>query len=665
MGTRYVLRVQADPADEPAAVAERMVRLAERTGADELCVFLFGMEFNDGNEPLDRIDHWLDRTRPWRAAVRSAGISVSLNPGHTLGHCDWGRPRRDDWQPMVDQRGTAADVVVCPLDPGWRGYFADTLRRYAAEDLDAVWIEDDIRLHNHEPLEWGGCFCPLHLAEFARVSGVEATRDEVVAACTAPGPPHPWRELWLDMWERTQLELVGAWQKIAADRGVRLGLMSSSPEAHAAEGRRWSDWLPGFDLHRPHFWGYSDTGAEALPRYAALLDAQRAQQPPGLVSYPEIECWPYGQWNKSYRQTFAQMATAHILGCDGLAISLYDFLTNHPDDEPGRADFLAGVRPALDWLADTFDTSLRTVGVGVPWSQETGRAARTGDGTNHDGAKGDWRTLAVPHREWAGWLGAIGHAVTLRGDAPVNAVAGESAWAYDDATVRDWLTGGLLLDGAAARILAERGYGELIGLNGVRRLGPADPLPVREVCEDPDFSLRVGAMISVDPHINGHPPVVVGDPAPGARVASRIVDGGGHPVGPGLVLHRNALGGRVAVCPWPATTAVRMTPQRAAQLSAAVDWLGAGTHARVSGGPWLVPQVLTDGARWRLVVWNAGPDEVDTVTVRLPAGMPAPAGGVQITARGEQLPIGYADGVLDLHRPLGQWEFAVLTAERP
>jgi hypothetical protein len=171
-------------------------------------------------------------------------------------------------------------------------------------------------------------------------------------------------------------------------------------------------------------------------------------------------------------------------------------------------------------------------------------------------------------------------------------------------------------------------------------------------------------MISVDAHINGHPPVVLGEPVPGARVASRIVDGAGRPVGPGLVLHRNALGGRVAVCPWPATPAVRMTPQRAAQLSAAVDWLGAGTHAHVSGGPWLVPQVLTDGTRWRLVVWNAGPDEVDTVSVRLPAGMPPPAGGVQFTAHGRRYPIAYSDGVLRLQRPLGQWEFAVLTAER-
>ena len=99
------------------------------------------------------------------------------------------------------------------------------------------------------------------------------------------------------------------------------------------------------------------------------------------------------------------------------------------------ADFLAEVRPALDWLADTFDTSLRTVGVGVPWSQETGRAAWLGE------SAGGWRSLVVPHREWAGWLGATGHAVTLRGEAPVNAIAGESAWAYDDATLRKWLAG--------------------------------------------------------------------------------------------------------------------------------------------------------------------------------------------------------------------------------
>ncbi|MCX4649415.1 hypothetical protein [Streptomyces sp. NBC_01446] len=674
MSTRYVLRLQADPADDVADVEERLLRLVKDSRADEICVFFFGMEFNDGHEPVAEVAAWLDRTRPWRTALRSAGVGVSLNPGHTLSHGDWGRKRRESWQPMVDQNGTEAEITVCPLDTAWQAYFAECLHQYAAEDVCAVWIEDDIRLHNHAPLDWGGCFCPLHLAEFASRTGEAPTRAELVAACTAPGEAHPWRRQWLDLLDDTTAGLLSEWRAIADAHGVELGLMSSRPESHAPEGRDWSRWLDKVGIHRPHFWPYSDTAGPELPLSAALLDAQRGLQPSSLVSYPEIECWPYGQWNKSFRQTGAQMALAHILGCHGLAVSLYDFLGNHPDDEPERARFLADWRPTLDWLADTFPTSLRTVGIGVPWSPETARELRVDD----DGNSGRWQALQADHREWAGWLGAIGHAVTVRpesmdlraaqtalpgGETTVRSLAGRSVWAYTDDQLRDWLHGGLILDGTAAEILHRRGFGDLIGVRGLRTPGVHDPIPAREICTDPEFTLRVGAAVSIDAEVNGHRPLAVADPVPGARIASRLVDPRGADVGAGLVLYSNALGGRTAVCPWPATARVRMTPQRAAQLSAVADWLGDGRHARVSGQPWLVPQALTDGRRWRLVVWNAGPDEVARLTVRLPNAMPAPTDAVQITARGERLPASYTDGTVELTRPMGQWEFVVLAAD--
>ncbi|WLQ52742.1 hypothetical protein P8A21_36965 [Streptomyces poriferorum] len=206
MTSRYVLRLQVDPAADPAGVGDRLLAMVRSARAEEICVFLFGMEYNDGHDSLDGIDHWLTATRPWRTVLRAEGIAVSLNPGHTVGHSDWARSLAPDqaWQRMTDQSGKTAAAQVCPLDPAWRAYYAETLRRYAAEDVDAVWIEDDIRLHNHRPLDWGGCFCELHLAEFTRRTGIATTLEELVAACTAPGDPHAWRGRWLDFWDATQ-----------------------------------------------------------------------------------------------------------------------------------------------------------------------------------------------------------------------------------------------------------------------------------------------------------------------------------------------------------------------------------------------------------------------------------------------------------------------------
>ena len=37
--------------------------------------------------------------------------------------------------------GREATAVVCPLDPGWRRYYAETLARYAREGFRVIWIE--------------------------------------------------------------------------------------------------------------------------------------------------------------------------------------------------------------------------------------------------------------------------------------------------------------------------------------------------------------------------------------------------------------------------------------------------------------------------------------------------------------------------------------------
>jgi hypothetical protein len=79
---------------------------------------------------------------------------------------------------------------------------------FAQEGFRVFWVEDDFRLHNHDPLDWGGCFCPLHIAEFNRRTGLRASLEEIVANCTAPGTPHPWRNLWLDMWDDIQRDLI-------------------------------------------------------------------------------------------------------------------------------------------------------------------------------------------------------------------------------------------------------------------------------------------------------------------------------------------------------------------------------------------------------------------------------------------------------------------------
>ena len=60
-------------------------------------------------------------------------------------------------------------------------------------------------------------------------------------------------------------------------------------------------------VHRPHYWGYSETSGPDLVRSIALLEQNRLVEPLGT----EVENFSYGPWNKSYRQTAAQKSSGN------------------------------------------------------------------------------------------------------------------------------------------------------------------------------------------------------------------------------------------------------------------------------------------------------------------------------------------------------------------
>lgn len=562
--------------------------------------------------------------------------------------------------PARSKTGRESTACICPLDPDWREYYAESLRRYAAEDFRIIWIDDDIRLHNHGNLEWGGCFCPRHVAAFNELAGTDATREEIVTACTAPGEPHPWREIWMTMWDETQCELVASWRDCVTPGGAKLGLMTSLMEQHAAEGRRWKNWwqaIAGDDapVVRPHFWGYTNMSGYWLPEFMARLDQNRTVFPKQIEYGPEIECFPFGAWNNSFRQIGARMALAHILGSTNLNISIYDFMGNAPDDEPERATFLKRWRPVCDLLADEFGPHLQSVSVGTPWPQTVGRRIHTDE-------SGKWQSLVGSTRRWCSWLGAAGQAFSMQQSPAVNALSGDGVWAFDDDELQAWLRQGLLLDGEAALALVERGFGAAIGVDSGRFIVQDEVCYSVEQSLDAEFALRAGAQMSVNCESYAAR-LFQGELADGARVVSDLRSPTQDVVGHGLVLYENDAGGRIGIVPWTADDCFSrsMNVQRATQLRKVMAWLDPDHHrGAVSGGPWLFPQFLTDGTTWRGAIWNGNDDPVSQVHVELPTEMPAPNRVLQITGDGEMIPVTMADGVIDLERPLMQWEVVVL-----
>jgi hypothetical protein len=655
----FTLRMQFDLHKDTEEITHQLLRLTDKAPVEEIMVFSAGEELNNGHETLEEIKQWLDASRPYREALQNKGINISLNPWNTVLHCDRGRKLKpsQNWQTMVDPKGNKCDAVVCYLDAGWQKYYLEAIKMYAQENVRIVWIEDDMRFHNHSPLTWGGCFCPLHIAEFNKRAGTNAGREEIVEKCLAPGKPHLWREIWLDMWQETILSFLSKCKNILNANGVQMGLMSSSMSAHAAEGRRWKDWWNAIGnskqvVHRPHFWSTYDTTGSELPGAVINLDQNRSIQPENVESGPEIENFPYGRWHKSFRQTFAQMALAQILGSTNLNISLYDFMGNNPDYTPERAEFLKRVRPDMDWLGKMFPMDMRTIGVGVPWSEDMGRKIHTTQGK-------EWTELVCPVQGWANWLQSAGIAVSAVMQQNVNALAGPVCWSFSDDTIYTLLKSGVLLDGQAAAILTERGFGKFIGVNKYKFIDQEQVIYSIEHCANADFAFKPDAQMTVNdkPHTQN---MFQAELDSKVNIISRLRGPKQNIVGHGAFIFQNQLGGRCAVVPWNASANVLLDVYRAVQLKQIVKWLANDYNTcLVNGGEWLIPQSLKNRDEWRAVVWNAGADEKYKFNIQLPENNRI-SNAWHLTPAGKRIEVAVDNNTIKFNQPFHQWELAVL-----
>ncbi|WP_328321429.1 hypothetical protein [Streptomyces sp. NBC_00388] len=613
MPARYHLRFHIHPTPAAARQAAELAGFCRLSGVDEVVLLLAAEEFHNGHPDGAEEDRLYETAATAAGILRDAGLDVSLNPWVTAGHADRGRRDRHGFAPMVGPDGQTAAGQASFACPRWRTWIAAHYARFAELDFRVLWLEDDFRYHNHAPLEWGGGFEPPMLDRLAELVGAPVTREEVVAAVTAPGTPHPWRGLLRGTWRTAQLEVAAlvaeAVEKHSAGRS-RLGLMSSGPAVHAVEGRDWPALFDALSIggevvHRPHFAPYSDTSGRELSGSLWTLDHQRSLRPPRVSTEPEIENWPHTTWSKSDTQTWSEMVTAQLCGADALLLNVLPVQSGRAQRFPGVAALLRRSRPALDHVADRHHGELGTYGVGLPFHPDAPAHA-------HTAQPGNLADLTVDPGPTADFLLRYGVPVTAE-DAPVRALFGQAARAFDDAALRRMLSGGLLVDGVAAQVLTERGFGALLGVTVTEladRHAPSAPGPYSLECAPAPPAEAAGDDIHLS--VNLQPALARLDPAGGADVWTTILTPDLRPWGPGRCVFTNELGGRVGVL---AATAPELLPHDndgRRLLHAMVRHLegdGPGLPL-VSGGPYLIPRLARTGHGWQLAVTNGSADPV-------------------------------------------------------
>jgi hypothetical protein len=519
---------------------------------DDVAFILWAEELNSGHPTPAETDLWLEMVDKVKPQLASIGVTTSLNPWVVLLHADRGRRLKPGqrFQLMVDPYGREASATSCPLSPDLHEHLRRHYGQLARIHPRMIWVDDDFRLHNHAPLQWGGCFCALHMKEYSRRAGRPLTREEFVRGVLQPGKPHPYRKIWLETSRDAMVNLARLLGQAVSQVSpeTQVGLMSSSPAVHCVEGRDWEGVLRGLaaghaPVNRPHLPSYVEASAPAyLWNFSGISRLSAAMVPPDTRLFPELENWPHSRFAKSKSFTRFQVESSAALGAEGIAMDIFDIFGNGVIAQEGYGPELV--------KAKSLATRLR--GLKLNLSRETGVQVLFNRGSSETlwTEKGESFSELQPEESfWASFLAVMGIAHTYRewgSRRPgVAAVSGQYFRGFSEAEIRELLAAGpILLNGDAVSTLVRMGLGGLLGIRGVEWLASNSGVPSYEqVIDGREYAGLHEGRLTAQALTGAYLRVEYGGDA---VVHTEVRSPSGTPVGPGMAV----AGKRAIVLPY-------------------------------------------------------------------------------------------------------------------
>ena len=510
--------------------------------------------WTDDLGPYERFGERLGRVRE---AVADTGLEVGWWDSPTVSFAKGG-----PFQFMVGRGGAEALHTPCPLDDAFVDAVCQRIGLVASlARPTAILFEDDLHFNGQRDKTndgWTGpcCYCPLHLAEFARRCGHAYTREELVAA--TEGDTASAREL-----RRLFAEMLSD-SMFAFGRRIRAAVDAVSPETEMGMSGsgdifrkngtaiRYERIIAG--RGRPFIRipaSVYDSDASLVSMLGGVAGAlwNFTQCPRDIRRVHEMDTYPHNRFYMPDAQVSALMAYAAALGAEETLFYGAQYL-----DDPLEADGYFGV--------------LRREGAKLAALRDAVRGRHLA-GVHFVGRDEGLVPLAARY----GWP------MATEGDGPA-LLSGGPASALGDDEFRALLErGGVVLDGRAAANATTRGFGALIGAE----VRPADlpPAAFREQILPAAGDLRVAGRRVYNMSFAAPTPAEkcefaeVANPLPGVEPLVEYRDPAGRSAGTAVYRYTAPSGARIGVVattlPWNRSASLFSTRKREV-LSDLLEW---------------------------------------------------------------------------------------------
>ena len=399
---------------------------------------------NMGFAPIEVFENSAKTFKEIKDAVAPHGIEVgwwyrmTVNSGPT-----------PDFQRIVRPNGENPPYSNCPLCKNLRRRMSESVARFAEiGEPDFIFFEDDFSIGAQT---YGmGCFCEAHLAEFARREGKRYEREELVAILKEKTPEafainRRWRELIKD----SLVGFASAIRKELDKKSPHIPIGHMQPGSSDTEGDSTEAVARAFagPNHTPHARFFSCLYGVESPNYLpeALFNPLYKIQHTGenFLFYLEGDPWPHTRFFRSGKYMRACFGAVYSYAYDGATFNNTVFSDNQNEEK--TYTYMYNEEKVRFNKVASIAKQCKVNGIQIEYDPF-------------------FSSIYGKDPLWLTKLSLYGIPITTNG-AKIAFWDEAPAKYMDHESVMRALSGGLFLDGAAAKALYDRGYGEYLGVD--------------------------------------------------------------------------------------------------------------------------------------------------------------------------------------------------------
>ncbi|MCC7524904.1 MAG: hypothetical protein IT250_08780 [Chitinophagaceae bacterium] len=531
------------------------------------------------------------------------------------------------FQYITDLSGLVSDSSPCPLDPFFREEFSNNIALVVQIARPfVVQFEDDFELSWQPPHVNFGCFCPLHLAEFSKRQGRSYSR-----------------EMLLDMFKKNDDETVAlrrSWAELSRDSLAGFAKLIREKVDEIAPETRISLCQSGvadFDgdfteavtrafagKARPmvRLYGSSYSSDEPVSLPASIFHALYSRQhlPADIECLHESDTYPHTRFFMSAAKLRSFMTAAFAYGFNDSLFYATQYLDNLLEERGYLEMFKKEVKRFSEIKEEVADAPVAGCEMlHLPFAHTGVRYKASGPGWN--GRPG------APENPWINVLGRFGIPYTSK-NGKVKVVSGASLKIMSSGEIETLLRAAILLDGYAAYILSQKGYGKWIGaevepgkdpnfcFEGIRNVSRHKNLKgelIYNLIFFPGSSSEGGIFYEMTPD-------------PKAEIITDFLDPEEKPVIPGFIRFENEWGGRVAITAFDLhqnKSSAVFNYKKKELLRETIEWLGKeqlpvfiNDHPNI----FCICNKSASGKYLIVTAINLSSDSADSLSIDVPAG---------------------------------------------